>query len=152
MLDSILEQQEHCPDTMCAFLPLGFVLQSIDIYHDLHWCLLPSGKTGEALRNYYTTLLTPKLLYLPWPGYLFPVYAFFVFLYQCPNLYNWYIFIQYLPLSWRYYLILSDQDKTLRNWWSVILLRLGLTVVTIFNLQSRNCGHWHGHVVQVLGI
>ena len=156
MFDSILmEQQEHCPDTMCAFLPLGFILQTMDIYHDLAWCLFPSGKTGEALRNYYISLLTPTTFWSKWkyiplyPGYLFPLYAIFVFLYLCPTIYNWYTFFLYIPLMWRYYRIMSNQDKTLKGWWSVIVLRVLLTIVTIYNIQHRNCGNWQGHLEQV---
>ncbi len=157
MFDSLFQlqhqqQEAHCPDTMCAFLPLGFVLMSFDIYHDLQWCLVPSHKTSEALRRYYTVLLTPRLTYVPWPGYLFPIYATFVFLWQCPNIYNWYTLLLYLPLTWRYYLILTCQDKKLCYWWTVIGIRIALTFVTIINLQRRNCGSWPSHIGSVLGL
>jgi len=50
---------------------------------------------------------------------------------------------------WRYYRIMSNQDKTLKGWWSVIVLRVLLTIVTIYNIQHRNCGNWQGHLEQV---
>ncbi len=142
MFESILSEQEHCPDTMCAFLPLGFLLMSADAYYDLQWCFTPSPKTEQALRNYYTNLLTPalKMGIVPWPGYLFPLYAIYVFLWQCPNLYNWYIFILYMPVAWRYILILTGRDRRLSHWWTIPVLRIALTAVTIWNLQSRDCG------------
>ena len=142
MFESVLQQQEHCPDTMCAFLPLGFVLMSADAYHDLQWCMAPSLKTENALRNYYTKLLTPAFVWgiVPWPGYLFPIYATFVFLFQCPSIYNLYTFFLYLPVAWRYFLLLTGRDRQLSHWWMIPMLRVALTAVTIWNLQERNCG------------
>ena len=142
MFESLLREQEHCPDTMCAFLPLGFVLMSADAYHDLQWCFAPSPKTEQALRNYYTNLLTPtlKMGIVLWPGYLFPLYAIYVFLWQCPNMYNWYTFILYMPVAWRYFLILTGRDRRLAHWWTIPVIRIALTTVTIWNLQSRDCG------------
>jgi hypothetical protein len=145
------QQQSHCHDTMCAFLPLGFVLMTFDLYHDLQWCIFPSPKSNLALRQYYTNLLTPT--FLPprlWPGFLFPIYATYVFLGQCPNIYNWMTFFLYLPLVYRYYTILTRKDRDLRHWWIVILLRAALTYVTIINRYDRNCQGWNNHFLRAI--
>ena len=122
---------------MCSFLPLGLFLMSMDITYDLGWCLFPSKKTAQSLCEYYTFILTPRLL-PPYPGWLFPVYTTYVFLWQCPNVYNWCIFLVYIPVSYRYYRILTKQDD-LQRWWFVVLLRALLTLATLRNLQSRGC-------------
>lgn len=134
------EEQEHCPDTMCVFLPLGYLLLAVDSYFDLRWCLFPSPKTLSDLQWYYTNLLTPRLLSLrPYPGYWFPFYAIFVFLFQCPNNYNWITFGFFLPIGYRYIGLLRGTDKTSSRWWIVVLMRVGLAVTTHYNLSYRGC-------------
>lgn len=150
----IMQQEEHCSDTMCAFLPIGYMLLSADIVHDLSWCLFPSRKTREAVTNYYTNLLTPKLSPLPWPGYLFPSWAIFIFLRQCPDIYNYYTFLLYLPLIYRYWGILQQTDKTLGAWWTVILIRILLTIVTTLSFSNRGCvwSNFGSYFVKTIGL
>jgi hypothetical protein len=134
------EQQEHCTDTMCVFLPIGYMLMTVDIFFDLQWCLFPSFKSAADLRWYYTNLLTPRILSLrPYPGYWFPFYAIYVFLFQCLNMYNWITFLCFVPIGYRYIGILRETDKTLNHWWIVVLMRVGLTVSTHYNLAYRGC-------------
>jgi hypothetical protein len=134
------EEQEQCSDTMCVFLPIGYMLMAADIFFDLQWCLFPSSKSAADLRWYYTNLLTPRILSLrPYPGYWFPFYAIYVFLFQCPNVYNWMTFLYFLPIGYRYIGILRETDKALSHWWIVVLMRVGLTVSTHYNLAYRGC-------------
>jgi hypothetical protein len=58
-----------------------------------------------------------------------------------------------MPLSYRYYGILSGIDKTLRHWWMVLFLRVALTIVTHHNLTNRGC-FWYqygDHVSNTFG-
>ena len=176
MFEQSFQQQSHCGSTMCAFLPVGLFLMSMDIVYDLAWCLFPSDRTATALKGYYRAILTPRL-FPPYPGWLFPVYATYVFLLQCPNIWNWCIFFLYVPVSYRYYQILTaldcsttstsranksgapisgsvhtvsvENEALLRGWWSVVLLRVLLTITTLRNLQSRGC-EWNQYFQDLL--
>ena len=134
-------QAEHCSDTMCLFLPLGYVLLTADLCVDLPWVLRPSPKTADTLRHYYNFILTPSIYS---PGYFWPVFATYVFLAQCPDFWNWTTFWLFVPISYRYYFILSDPrgrnfEWQLRHWWTIIVIRIGLYIVTFYNLRNRGC-------------
>lgn len=126
-----------CRDPVCALLPMGFLLLAIDSYHDLQWCLRPSEKTAHQLRRYYSFILTPKFSPIPWPGFLFPVYVMYIFLYQCPDWVGWTMMALYMPLCHRYYRI--EHDVKLSGWWSVVIIRVGLAALTYQGLVERGC-------------
>ena len=121
---------------MCLFLPLGYAFLTVDLYYDLRWCCWPSKRTKSDLQGYYTFLLTPKGAN---PGYWFPLYAMFVFLIQCPNKYNWMTFWLFVPIGMRYVGLLTGKDRKLSHWWTIVVIRIVLYVVTYYNLQHREC-------------
>eukprot|EP00542_Grammatophora_oceanica_P021711 CAMPEP_0194049982 /NCGR_PEP_ID=MMETSP0009_2-20130614/32324_1 /TAXON_ID=210454 /ORGANISM="Grammatophora oceanica, Strain CCMP 410" /LENGTH=155 /DNA_ID=CAMNT_0038696329 /DNA_START=132 /DNA_END=599 /DNA_ORIENTATION=+ len=131
-------ENDHCPTIVCSLLPLGYIFLASDLYRDLRWCIWPSHTTANDLKNYYITILTPKLA-LANPGYLFPVYVTFKFCYECPDFYNFLLLLCYIPLCYRYYGILSRRDKTLPHWWTVVLIRFVMLWVVHKGLQSRGC-------------
>ena len=140
----ITDQAEHCHDSMCLFLRLGYVLLTADLCVDVPWVLHPSNKTATRLRKFYTFILTPT-----WycPGYWWPCFAIYVFLHQCPDSYNWMTFWLFVPVAYRYYFILTQPDnqnhsQMLSNWWTIVLIRIVLFVVVFNAIRQRGC-QWH---------
>jgi hypothetical protein len=135
------EQAEHCSDTMCLFLPMGYALLTADLCVDLPWVLFPSKTTANNLRRYYTFILTPSLYT---PGYWWPVFATYVFLAQCPDVWNWVTFWLFVPIAYRYSFILNHPEDPryavqLNHWWTIVVIRLILYMVTFHNLRNRGC-------------
>ena len=126
-----------CTNSVCAILPMGYILLAVDTYHDLQWCIRPSEKTAHQLRRYYSFILTPKFSPLPWPGFWFPIYVMYVFLYLCPDWIGWTMMALYIPLCRRYYRI--EHDENLHGWWSVVIIRVGLAALTYRGLAERGC-------------
>lgn len=127
-----------CPSAMCSLLPFGFVLLACDAYHDLRWCLAPSSATKHQLRQYYINILTPRLLPIPFPGFLFPLYVIYVFIGVCPDWIGWSMLALYIPLCKRYYSIKRGQDD-LRGWWMVVGIRVLMAFLTYEGLIERGC-------------
>ena len=127
-----------CPQTMCSLLPVGYVLLACDSYHDLRWCFTPSESTSRQLKKYYSTILTPRLLPMPFPGFLFPIWVIYIFLAECPDWIGWSMFALYVPLCKRYYAIKKKRDD-LSGWWQVLLIRVGLAVLTYKGIEQRGC-------------
>lgn len=135
------ETELYCKVTNCGLLPFGCLLLIVDSYFDLRWVLFPSKETDRALRNYYTFILRPTLTPIPSPGYYFPFYAVYKLCYECPTIYNFVLFSLFAPISSRYVGILnSDPKERLQNWWTIIVLRVGLFFVTTSAIRAY--GDW----------
>ena len=42
-----VSDEQHCTDTNCAILPLGYLLLAVDSYFDVQWVLFPSHHTEK---------------------------------------------------------------------------------------------------------
>mmetsp|Transcript_7679 Transcript_7679/g.10051 ORF Transcript_7679/g.10051 Transcript_7679/m.10051 type:complete len:162 (+) Transcript_7679:372-857(+) len=126
-----------CTDTNCALLPLGFFLLAMDSYFDIRWVLWPSHKTAASLQDYYTTLLTPTAKPLPYPGFWFPVYVIFKLCAQCSTIYNFGLLALFIPISYKYVQVLNGKPGALKNWWVIIVLRIGLVIVNTYALRAH---------------
>lgn len=123
---------------MCSLLPFGYVLLAFDSFHDLRWCLAPSVTTERQLKGYYSAILVPRILPVPFPGFLFPIYVIYVFLSICPDWVGWSLFACYVPLCKRYYKIIVSHDD-LNGWWMVVAVRVVMFLLTYKGLQLRGC-------------
>ena len=132
-------EHDYCPNTMCSLLPFGFVLLTSDLFHDLRWCLSPSKENARKLKEYYMAVLTPRLLPIPWPGLLFPLYAIYIFVGMCPDWINWSLFFLYIPLCEKYYRIKQGEMDCLRSWWLVIVIRVLMGILTYKGWGERGC-------------
>eukprot|EP00977_Amphora_coffeiformis_P012311 scaffold3043_cov180-Amphora_coffeaeformis.AAC.3 len=136
VLDYDSSPESMCWNVGCTILPVGYFLLAIDSYFDLRWVLFPSPKTKKALIDYYTTILTPRALY---PGYWFPVYVIYTLCIQCPTFYHYFTLAMFCPISVRYVGILRGTDTRVDHWWTVLLWRVLLAIVTTWNMQSLGC-------------
>ena len=129
------DEAQQCLHVLCNFLPLGWLLLVVDSYFDLRWVMFPSQRTAESLKNYYTTILTPR-----WynPGLFFPPYAIYKMCLECPNPYNFALLVLFMPLAYRYRLILQHRDS-LNHWWTVLVIRLALFTITTINFRQWGC-------------
>lgn len=125
-----------CWNVGCTLLPVGYLLLLVDAYFDLRWVLFPSTKTKQALIDYYTTILTPTNFY---PGYWYPVYVIYKLCLQCPTSYHFLTLGMFLPVAYRYVGILRRTDTRLDHWWTIIVWRVMLAIVTTWNIQSLGC-------------
>ena len=129
---------DTCPQAMCTLLPLGYLLLASDSFHDLRWCLTPSDHTGHKLKQYYNAILTPRLLPIPCPGFLFPLYVTWIFIGMCPDWVGWCLFACYIPLCRRYYNIKKGRDD-LRGWWTIVAIRVIMLALTYKGIELRGC-------------
>jgi hypothetical protein len=133
-----MSTSDVCPSAMCSLLPFGYVLLAIDSFHDLRWCLAPSVNTERQLKGYYTAVLVPRLLPIPYPGFLFPIYVTYVFLSVCPDHIGWCLFFCYIPLCRRYYRIVFGHDD-LEGWWIIVGIRVIMALLVYKGLDQRGC-------------
>ena len=132
-------EDDYCPSAMCSILPVGFMLLVSDLLYDLRWCVSPSEQNARQLKDYYMTILTPRLLPLPWPGFLFPFYVIYVFVGVCPNWTGLSLFFLYIPICEKYYRIKRDEKNCLRGWWWIVAIRLLMGIVTYIGIVERGC-------------
>lgn len=136
-----IADDEECRVTNFRLDILGLLLLISDSYFDLSWVMTPSRETATALRNYYTTLLTPtvRCYIFPYPGYLFPLFVIYKLCIQCPTHFNFMLLALFIPVSSRYVGILTcDPTEKLQHWWTIVALRMLLAIVTILSLF-----HWN---------
>ena len=127
----------RCWHIGCTLLPVGYVLLLVDSFFDLRWVFFPSPKSKRALITYYQTILTPRTLY---PGYWYPFYVIYKLCFQCPTPYHYATLCLFGPIAYRYRGLIRGTDRSLKYWWSIIILRVLLAFVTTWNIQSLNCG------------